>query len=232
MLFRQLFDQPSSTYTYLLADELTHEAVLIDPVLEQVDRDLELIRELELRLAYVLDTHIHADHVTGASRLREETGAATVASERGAPCADVPVCAGDVVRVGSVALTVLPTPGHTDDSVSYLACDRVFTGDALLIRAAGRTDFQNGDAGQLYDTITGVLFALPDATLVYPAHDYRGRTVTTIAEERRWNVRVAGRSREAFIAHMNGLHLPPPRRLAEAVPANRACGNVPVLVQG
>ncbi len=198
----------------------------------EVTRDLELVRELDLRLAYVLDTHVHADHVTGAARIREQTGARTVASLRGPPCADVQVSPGDVIRAGSVSLTVLPTPGHTDDSVSYLAKDRVFTGDALLIRAAGRTDFQNGDAGQLYDTITGVLFALPEATLVFPAHDYRGRTVTTIGEEKRWNTRIAGRSRDAFIAHMNGLHLPPPKHLGEAVPANRACGNVPMSVQG
>jgi sulfur dioxygenase len=232
VLFRQLFDHESSTYTYLLADPRTGEAVLIDPVLEQVERDLELVRQLDLRLVYVLDTHVHADHVTGAARLREETGTKTVASRSGAPCADIAVGAGDVLRVGALELEVLVTPGHTSDSVSYLAGDRVFTGDALLIRAAGRTDFQNGNAGQLYDTITGVLFALPDPTLVFPAHDYRGRTVTTIGEEKRWNIRVAGRSREAFIEHMGSLHLPPPKRLDEAVAANRACGNVPIPVQG
>lgn len=225
MLFRQLFDRESSTYTYLLADEITREALLIDAVLEQVDRDLELLRELELDLRFVLDTHVHADHVTGAGRLRERTGAKTVAGAGGAPCVDVSVGRGDVVRVGGISLSVLATPGHTSDSVSYLAADRVFTGDALLIRAAGRTDFQNGDAGQLYDSIHEVLFALPDATLVYPAHDYRGRTVTTIGEEKRWNVRIAGRSRDEFISVMNGLHLPEPARIREAVPANLACGD-------
>lgn len=232
VLFRQLFDQETSTYSYLLADEVTKEAILIDPVLEQVERDLEVVKELELQLLYVLDTHVHADHVTGASQLRHRTGAKTVASQGGAPCADVSVGGGDVIRAGSIALKVLATPGHTSESVSYLAADRVFTGDALLIRAAGRTDFQNGDAGVLYDTITDVLFALPDATLVYPAHDYRGRTVTTIGEEKRWNIRISGRTRDGFIEHMNGLHLPPPKRLDDAVPANRACGDVPAPIQG
>jgi sulfur dioxygenase len=241
MIFRQLFDHDSSTYTYLLADETTREALLLDPVRENADRDLELVRQLGLTLVHVLDTHMHADHVTAAARLRDKTGARTVSSAAGPACADVHVVDGDVVRIGSVALRVLATPGHTDDSVSYLLVDpedaarpgdRVFTGDSLLIRAAGRTDFQNGDAGRLYDAITGALFTLPDATLVYPAHDYRGRTVTTIGEEKRWNERIAGRSRDEFIAVMSALHLPEPRRIREAVPANRACGNLPIPVQG
>jgi glyoxylase-like metal-dependent hydrolase (beta-lactamase superfamily II) len=233
MIFRQLFDLQSSTYTYLLGDEHTREALLIDPVLEQVDRDLELVSQLGLSLVHVLDTHVHADHVTAASALRDRTGARTVAGRKGAECADVRVDDGDVVRLGGHSLRVLATPGHTDDSVSYLladeghgapAGDRIFTGDALLVRAVGRTDFQNGDAARLYDTVTRVLFALADETLVYPAHDYRGRTVTTIGEEKRWNVRIAGRSREEFVALMSNLHLPEPKRLGDAVPANRACG--------
>ena len=241
MLFRQLFDHDSSTYTYLLADEGTREVLLIDPVLEQAERDLELVSQLGLTLVYVLDTHVHADHVTAATRLREKTGARTVSGRAGAACADLQVDDGDVVRVGSVALRVLSTPGHTDDSVSYLLVDpdradhpsdRVFTGDALLIRAAGRTDFQGGDAGRLYDSIAGALFTLPDATLVYPAHDYRGRMVTTIGEEKRWNERIAGRSRDEFIAVMTALRLPEPKRLREVVPANRACGRIPMPVQG
>ena len=241
MLFRQLFDHTSSTYTYLLADEATREAALVDSVLEQAERDLELVQQLGLTLVHVLDTHVHADHVTAASWLREKTGARTVAGRAGADCADVHALQGDVVRFGRVGLRVLATPGHTDDSVSYLVVDparpaapgdRVFTGDALLIRAAGRTDFQNGDAGRLYDSINGVLFALPDATLVYPAHDYLGRTATTIGEEKRWNARIAGRSREEFIAVMNALHLPEPARLRESVAANRACGRPGVSVQG
>jgi sulfur dioxygenase len=232
MLFRQLFDKETSTYTYLVADEATKEAALIDPVLEQLERDLEIVRELGLRLVRVLDTHVHADHVTAAGRLRERSGALTVGGQGGAPCTDLAVGHGDIVRVGTIELHVLGTPGHTSESVSYLLGDRVLTGDALLIRAAGRTDFQNGDAGQLYDTLTQVLFALPDETLVYPAHDYRGRTVSTIGEEKRFNTRVAGRTREEFVAVMDGLHLPEPARLREAVPANRACGIAPPPMQG
>jgi sulfur dioxygenase len=241
MIFRQLFDAESSTYTYLLADPHTCDAALIDPVLEQTDRDLEIVSQLGLTLVHVLDTHVHADHVTAASRLRDMTGARTVAGRAGAECADIHVGEGDVLRIGRIALRVLATPGHTDDSVSYVLVDpdrkdapgdRVFTGDALLIRAVGRTDFQNGDAGRLYDSITSALFTLPDRTLVYPAHDYRGRTVTTIAEERRWNARIAGRSKREFVAVMNALHLPEPKRLHEAVPANRACGRLTTLVQG
>jgi sulfur dioxygenase len=179
---------------------------------------------------------VHADHVTAAARLRDATGARTVAGHAGAECADVRVHGGEVIRFGRMALRVVPTPGHTVESVSYLlvdpratelAGDRVFTGDALLIRSAGRTDFQNGDAGRLYDSIK-TLFALPDETFVYPAHDYLGRTVTTIAEERRHNRRIAGRTREEFIAVMGSLGLPEPAHLREAVPANRACGRTPV----
>jgi len=233
MLFRQLFDRDSSTYTYLLADERSGEALLIDPVLEQVDRDLQLVSDLGLRLALVLDTHVHADHVTGAGALRARTGAATISGVGGPGCADRLVRAGEVLRVGGVELEVIATPGHTDDSISYRAADRVFTGDALLIRAAGRTDFQNGDAGQLYDSISARLFTLPDATLVYPAHDYRGLTVSTIGEEKRFNARIAGKTREEFVTVMSSLRLPAPHRIHEAVPANRACGMAATLpVQG
>ena len=224
MIFRQLFDAESSTYTYLLADPATREAVLIDAVREQVDRDLGLLVELDLELVYVLDTHVHADHVTGAGALRDRTGARTVVGGRAAPCADVHVGHGDVLRAGSLEIHVLATPGHTDDSVSYVVGDRVFTGDALLVRGTGRTDFQNGDAGALYDSITRVLFALPDATQVFPAHDYRGHTATTIGEEKRFNPRVAGKSRDEFVALMRELNLPAPRKIQEAVPANQACG--------
>jgi sulfur dioxygenase len=224
MLTRQLFDPESSTYTYLIADPAAGVAALIDPVLEQVDRDLALVRELGLTLTHVLDTHVHADHVTAAGRLRERTGARTCASAAGAPCVDVRLADGDVIRIGDVAITALATPGHTDDGLSYRIPGAVFTGDTLLIRGCGRADFQNGDAAQLHDSITRTLFALPDETIVYPGHDYRGHTTSTIGEEKRWNPRVVGRDRAQFVALMAGLGLPPPKKLAVAVPANRACG--------
>jgi glyoxylase-like metal-dependent hydrolase (beta-lactamase superfamily II) len=236
MLFRQFFDRESSSYTYLLADEHTREAAIVDPVLENVDAYLELMGQLGLGLVRVFDTHVHADHVTGASVLRERTGARTVSGHAGAACADLNAEPGAIVRVGGLALRVLATPGHTDDSVSYLLVDpvhaevpgdRVFTGDALLIRAAGRTDFQNGDAGTLFDSITRQLFTLPDATLVYPGHDYHGRTVTTVGEEKKWNPRIAGHTRAQFMAEMHSLQLPAPKRMSEAVPANLACGRTP-----
>ncbi len=226
MLVRQLFDKESSTYTYLIADEETREAALIDPTLEQVERDSTLVRELGLNLVWILETHTHADHVTGAGRLREQTGAKTVTAATNVPCADRRVRGGEFIRLGTFDIEVLATPGHTDDSVSYLANGQVFTGDALLIRGTGRTDFQNGDPGALYDSLTRLLFALPDETLVYPGHDYRGMTVSTIGEEKRLNPRAAGKSREQFIEIMNALHLPQPKKIAVAVPANRACGQV------
>ena len=226
MLFRQLFDSESSTYTYLVGDASTRQAVLIDPVLEQVERDLRLVGELGLVLSHVFDTHVHADHVTASGRLRELTQCRVVGGAGGAECADIHVSHGDTVHVGPYAFQVLATPGHTDDSVSYLLGDRVFTGDALMVRANGRTDFQNGSAGQLYDSITRVLFQLPDATLVYPGHDYHGHTSTSIGEEKRHNPRLAGRSREDFIRVMAELNLPRPRKIDVAVPANRACGRM------
>ena len=222
MQARQLFDRESSTYSYLVFDR--GEAALIDPVREQLDRDLELIRELGLRLTHVIETHVHADHVTAAGALRERTGATTAASAAGAPCVDLQLGHGSVIRIGDAQLTALETPGHTDDGLAISAPGIVFTGDTLLIRGCGRSDFQNGDPGQLYDSITRTLFALPDDTLVYPGHDYNGRTVSTIGEERRWNPRIAGKTRAEFIAIMTALDLPLPSKLAESVPANRACG--------
>jgi glyoxylase-like metal-dependent hydrolase (beta-lactamase superfamily II) len=192
MILRQLLDADSSTYTYLLADPSTGEAILIDPVRERVERDLALLRELDLSLEYVLETHVHADHITAAGLLRECTGARTVWGVGGARCADLTVAHGDELHAGDITVRTLATPGHTDDSVSYLAGDLVFTGDALLVRGTGRTDFQNGDPRQLYRSITQVLFALPDETTVYPGHDYWGQTATSIGEEKRWNPRVAG----------------------------------------
>jgi glyoxylase-like metal-dependent hydrolase (beta-lactamase superfamily II) len=233
MQVRQLFDHESSTYTYLLADFATGTAALIDPVREQLERDLALVEQLGLRLTHVLETHVHADHVTAAGELRERTGARTCASAAGAPCIDVHLRAGEVIEVGGIAIDVLATPGHTNDGVSYLIPSvgggAVFTGDTLLVRGCGRTDFQHGDAGQLYDSITGTLFALPEATVVYPGHDYRGFTSSTIGEEQRWNPRVAGKTRAEFVAFMNELDLPPPKKIHEAVSANLACGRVPPI---
>lgn len=228
MILRQLFDPESSTYTYLLADPETREAALIDPVREQIERDLKLVGELGLRLTHVLETHVHADHVTAAGLLRERTGARTAASASGAPCIDETLRHGDVVRLGAISITALGTPGHTDDGLSFLCRGHVFTGDTLLIRGCGRSDFQNGNAGQLFDSITRTLFALPDETVVLPAHDYKGLTSSTIGEEKRHNPRLAGKTREQFIELMNGLNLPPPRKLEQSVPANRACG-LPVM---
>jgi len=232
MLFRQLFDPESSTYTYLLADEETREAVIIDSVLEQVDRDLGLIEELGLKLVHALDTHVHADHVTGSSLLRERTGCTTVVSERaGVTCADRLVKEGDRIRFGGHELEVLETPGHTNGCSSFVTGDRrmVFTGDALLVRGTGRTDFQQGDARQLYRSITGKLFRLPDATLVYPGHDYKGRTATSIGEEKRHNPRLgAGKPEEAFVEIMSNLGLPYPKKIDVALPANLRCGSTSV----
>lgn len=232
MIFRQFYDPESSTYTYLVADERTRKAALIDPVRENVERDLSQLRELGLTLEYVLDTHTHADHVTAAGMLRERTSAKTVGGQTAPACASVHARDGELLELGELQIRVIATPGHTDDSVSYWIGDRVFTGDALLIRAAGRTDFQNGNAEQLYDSITRKLFALPDDTLVYPGHDYRGLTVSTVGEEKRFNARIANRTLGEFVAVMRALDLPAPKKLQEAVPANRACGLEANVVQG
>jgi len=229
MIFRQLFDRESCTYTYLVGEEKAKVAAIVDPVREHVARDLQLIEELGLRLTHIFETHVHADHITGAGELRKLTGAKSyVAREGGAPCADVPLDSGDVVNVGEVEFRVLATPGHTSDCLSFVVGgDRVLTGDALFVRGCGRTDFQNGDPGVLYDSVTKELFTLPEETLVYPGHDYHGRTVSTVGEEKRHNPRLGGgRARESFIALMNSLDLPPPAKMAEAVPANRSCGEI------
>lgn len=229
MILRQLFDKESSTYTYLVADPTTRQAALIDPVLEQVDRDLALVAELGVSLTWVLETHVHADHVTAAGSLRERTGAKTAASAVGAPCVDRALKDRDVIALGDVRITALETPGHTDDGLSFTVGDYVLTGDTLLIRGCGRADFQNGSPEALYESITEVLFALPDETVVLPGHDYKGFTASTIGEERRHNPRVAGRTKEEFAAIMNALGLPKPKKIDVAVPANRACGNVVAL---
>lgn len=224
MLLRQLFDADTWTYTYLVADEASRQALLIDPVRDQVGRDLALLGELGLKLAYALDTHVHADHVTGAGLLRERTGCKTVAGERGPDSADLRLRDGSALRLGALEVQVLATPGHTDDSVSFRVGDDLFTGDALLVRGNGRTDFQNGDAGTLYDSLTQKLFGLPDHTRVWPGHDYRGHTASTIGEEKRYNPRIAGKSRPEFIEIMGKLGLPPPKYIQQAVPANQELG--------
>jgi len=226
MLFRQLFDKETSTYTYLLADEESREAVLIDSVDQQLERDLKLIGELELNLIYLLETHVHADHVTGSGVMREATGAQiAVPSGSGVHGADREVGEGDVLRFGRHRIEVLETPGHTPTCRSYLLDGKmVFTGDALFIRGTGRTDFQGGSAVRLYRSITGTLFDLADEVLVYPGHDYRGHTVSTIGEEKRHNPRVAGKSEDEFIAIMASLNLAEPKRIHEAVPGNLKCG--------
>jgi sulfur dioxygenase len=226
MLFRQLYDQETSTYTYLIADEQSKEAVLVDPVIEQVERDLKLIQELDLTLRFCLETHIHADHITGTGKLREFTGCGGIVPENAqVNCANGFVKDGEILRVGNVEIKAIATLGHTDSHNSYLVNGKfLLTGDSLFIRGCGRTDFQSGDAGLMYDHVTEKLFTLPDDTLVYPGHDYKGQTVSTIGEEKKFNPRFVGKDRESFIDMMNNLNLPNPKKIAEAVPANQLCG--------
>ncbi len=224
MILRQLFDHETYTYTYLIADEESREAVIIDPVKEQLSRDLKLIKELGLSLRYAVDTHVHADHITSAGDLREATGCKTGVGAGGdVSCADLALKDNDEIHFGSHTLQVLTTPGHTNSCLSFHINNIVFSGDALFIRGTGRTDFQQGDAGTLYDSITHKLYTLPDETLVYPGHDYRGNTVSTIGEEKQFNPRMT-HSREQFIEQMAALDLPNPKKIMEAVPANLACG--------
>lgn len=231
MLFRQLFDQESNTYTYLIADTDAKEAILVDSVREQVERDLKLLKELGMTLCYCLETHVHADHITGVDQLRSATGClGIVPSHATVSCADRYIEHGELLVLGSITVEAIATPGHTDSHMAYrVNGHRLLTGDALFVRGCGRTDFQSGDAGTLYDSVTQRLFTLPDDTLVYPAHDYRGHTVSTIGEERQWNPRFKGRSREEFVEFMNNLDLPNPKKIMEAVPANESCGRSMVM---
>jgi glyoxylase-like metal-dependent hydrolase (beta-lactamase superfamily II) len=224
MLTRQLFDPASSSFSYLVIDEPSGQAALIDPVREQLERDLTLVRELGAQLRYVLETHTHADHITSAAALAQRTGAITGASELGAACAQLHLRDGDTLQLGTTAIRTLATPGHTSDSLSFHVHRHIFTGDTLLVRGTGRTDFQNGDALTLYESITNKLFALPNETLVWPGHDYQGHRVSSIGEERRYNPRLAGKSRQEFAAIMRELKLAPPKLLRVAVPANLDCG--------
>lgn len=225
MLFRQLFERESSTYTYLLASRRGGEALLIDPVKEEVGKYLQLIRELDLRLVFAIDTHVHADHVTGLGQLRETTSCTTImGAQSKAECVSRKVSDGELIELDGLAVRALYTPGHTDDSYSFLMDDRVFTGDTLLIRGTGRTDFQNGDARAQYQSLFGRLLRLPDDTLVYPGHDYKGWTVSTIGEEKAHNPRLQVGSEQAYVELMQGLRLPHPKLMDVAVPANLACG--------
>ena len=225
MIFRQLFDSASSTYSYLVASRRGGEALIIDPVLEKVDRYLQLVRELDLRLVKAVDTHLHADHITGLGALRDRTRCITVMGEQsGVDVVSMRVSDGDTLRVEGVGLDVIYTPGHTDDSYSFHMGDRVFTGDTLLIRGTGRTDFQNGDPRAQYESIFNRLLRLPEETLVFPAHDYKGDTVSTIGEERAHNPRLRVGSVDEYVALMNGLNLPNPKMMDVAVPANMRQG--------
>lgn len=229
MLFRQFFDSASGTYTYLIASSRGREAVLIDPVKEQVAQYLTAIEQLGLRLVKAIDTHTHADHITGLGDLRERTGCLSIMGEyTRADCVSCRVVDGEILDTDGIKLQALYTPGHTSESFSFvLAPDApiaVFSGDVLMIRGTGRTDFQNGDPGKSWDSITQTLFALPDDTTLYPAHDYKGWTASSIGEERRFNPRLAGKTREQYIEIMNSLDLPDPKMMDVAIPANLACG--------
>ncbi|MCS5634348.1 MAG: rhodanese-like domain-containing protein [Candidatus Marinimicrobia bacterium] len=224
--FRQLFDQDTSTFTYLLWDLDTREGVIIDPVREQFERDLCLVGELGVRMVYALDTHVHADHVTSLGMLREEMRLQTAVGEpSGVPCADIMLNDGYTLGFGRHTLTALATPGHTDACTSFKVENMVFTGDTLLIRGCGRTDFQQGDPEMLYRSITQKIYTLPDETLVYPGHDYNGKSVSTIGEEKQYNPRIPSTQTESDFAElMNSLNLPRPKHIDEAVPANMGCG--------
>ncbi len=226
MLFRQLFEPQASAYTYLIGCPETREAALIDPVLETFDRDLAVLAERGLTLKYTLETHIHADHITGAAKLRQATGSkAAVPAASNAAHADVEIREGEPLMVGAIRIEPLHVPGHTSDHHAYLVEDRLFTGDALLIDGCGRTDFQNGDAATLYRSVHDKLFTLPDETLVYPGHDYQQRRVSSIGQEKARNPRLGGgKSLDQFVAIMAALNLPRPKRMDDAVPANQGCG--------
>ncbi|HEY8441582.1 MAG TPA: MBL fold metallo-hydrolase [Xanthobacteraceae bacterium] len=225
MIFRQLFDSTSGTYTYLLASRHGGEALIIDPVMEKVERYLQLVKELDLRLVKAVDTHLHADHITGLGALRDRTHCVTVMGERSrADVVSMRLGEGDKLTIEGIALDVLYTPGHTDDSYSFLMGDRVFTGDTLLIRGTGRTDFQNGNAHAQYDSIFNKLLRLPEETMIFPAQDYKGETVSTIGEEKRFNPRLQVKSEAEYVELMNNLKLPNPKMMDVAVPANMRVG--------
>ena len=238
-MFKQMFDAESSTLTYLIVDEVTREALLIDPVASHVDEYIALIKALNCLLKYSIETHVHADHITASGILREKLNIQTAVSELcGAATADIQLKEGDVLIVGHQTIKVIATPGHTAGSLSFLWHDKLFTGDALLINGCGRTDFQGGDAGALFDSINNKIFTLPDETLIYPAHDYNGKRVSCVGQEKAINSRLADKTRDEFIAMMGSSNLPKPKFIDIAVPANRMCGvpeeneQAPEVVQG
>lgn len=228
MKIRQLFDYDTWTYTYLLWDESTMEAAVIDSVIEQVDRDMQHIEELGLKVKFLLETHIHADHITGAGPLRKKTGAEIVVHKNsGSECADILAEEGDTFTIGNQVITVMHTPGHTNNDITYRIDGAVFTGDTLLVRDCGRTDFQLGSNEDMYHSLTQRLFTLPEDTMVFPAHDYKGFTQSTIGEEKSFNVRAgSGKSFEDFSTIMDNLNLPNPKRIDISVPGNLKCGNL------
>jgi sulfur dioxygenase len=233
-MFKQMFDTSSSTFTYLLVDDITREAVLIDPVASHIEDYVAMINQQSLLLKYSLETHVHADHITASGMLRERLNIKTGVSELcGATTADMQLNDGDILQFGAQKIQVIATPGHTTGSVSYLWNERIFTGDALLINGCGRTDFQGGDAGVLYDSITKKILSLADETLIYPAHDYNGKRVSCVVQEKATNARIANKTKSEFIQIMALLNLPKPALIDIAVPANRMCGvQEPEVVQG
>ena len=228
MKIRQLFDYDTWTYTYIVWDEATQEAAIIDTVLEKVERDVQHITELGLKVKYLLETHIHADHITGAGPIRQKLGGQIVVHKNSnSECADILAQEGDEFKLGEQTIRVLHTPGHTNNDITYLIDGAAFTGDTLLVRDCGRTDFQLGSNEQMYHSLTEKLFKLPEDTLVFPAHDYKGFSQSTIGEEKQFNVRVGQqKAYQDFATIMDGLNLPNPKRIDIAVPGNMKCGNL------
>ncbi len=226
MFVRQLFDRETSTYTYLIADEATSEAAIIDPVKEQLERDVLLIKQLGFNLKYVLETHVHADHITSSGKLRDEFSAEVVLHENsGAECADLLLKDNDVLKLGAIEIKALHTPGHTNADLSFVVEDYVFTGDALLVRDCGRTDFQSGSSVTLYNSINDKIFSLDEKTTIYPGHDYYGFTASTVKEEKQFNNRLGnGKTEGEFVEIMANLDLALPKKIKESVPGNMACG--------